>query len=200
MKEIYFIRHGQTLFNQQDKVQGWCDSPLTDKGIEVAKRLGKALKDYQFDAVYASTSERAFDTANYVMGHRGPQVILDKRIKEFNFGTLEGDLYESKVLVEGRASDPLQLMIDGWLDVGGENLAMVQERIASFFKEIEDVEGNILIVSHGMWIAAALLYLDSHSLEMLSDGVHNCSLSKVIEKDGKYEVVFVNDTSLLKEE
>lgn len=200
MKEIYFVRHGQTLFNLQDKVQGFCDSPLTKTGVEVAKKLGKALKDIPFDAVYASTSERAFDTANYAMQNRDIQVVLDKRIKEFNFGTLEGELHESKVLLEGRSKDPLQLLIDGWVDVGGENLSMVHERIASFFEDIKDVDGKILIVSHGMWIAAALIYLDPSSLEMLASGVENCSVSKVIEKNGKYQVAYVNNTSLLKGE
>lgn len=200
MKEIYLIRHGETLFNRQDKVQGWCDSPLTKKGVAVAKKLGEALKDVHFDAVFASTSERAFDTARYVIGQRDLEVKLDKRIKEFNFGELEGDLHESEVLVKGRSHDPLQLMIDGWLDVGGENLAIVQERIASFFHDIKDLEGKILIVSHGMWIAATLLYLDEASLALLQHGVSNCSISKVIEKEGQYHVVYVNDTSLLKGE
>ena len=57
MQELYFVRHGQTLFNVQDKVQGWCDSPLTNEGVEVAKRLGEALKDVHFDALYSSISE-----------------------------------------------------------------------------------------------------------------------------------------------
>jgi len=49
---IYFARHGKTLFNSFDLVQGWADSPLTEQGIEVARYLGEGLKDIKFDAYY----------------------------------------------------------------------------------------------------------------------------------------------------
>lgn len=45
MKHLYLMRHGQTLFNAQNKIQGWCDSPLTSKGIEQAKAAKKILDE-----------------------------------------------------------------------------------------------------------------------------------------------------------
>lgn len=197
MKHLYFVRHGQTLFNVQDKVQGWCDSPLTAQGIEAAKRLGDRLKDIHFDAIYSSISERAYDTACYIVKDRYKEIQIDKRLKEFNFGTLEGDLHESQVLLNNRPSNPQALLTYGWCDVGGENLAMVQERIFSFLKDIEDVQGDILIVSHGMWIAATLVTLDPSCLDEVSKGIDNCSISEVIYDENGYHCIKVNDTSLL---
>ena len=63
-KTFYITRHGQTLFNAQKKIQGACDSPLTEIGIKQAEIAGKHLRDLgiEFDDAYSSTSERAIDT------------------------------------------------------------------------------------------------------------------------------------------
>ena len=55
--KIYLVRHGQTLFNQQKKVQGWCDSPLTQEGIQQAIAVSKTLQSIPFEYAYSSTSE-----------------------------------------------------------------------------------------------------------------------------------------------
>ena len=60
-KTLYLMRHGQTLFNKRRKVQGWCDSPLTELGIKQAEAAAKYFKERNivFDHAYCSTSERA---------------------------------------------------------------------------------------------------------------------------------------------
>lgn len=89
MKTLYLMRHGQTLFNKQHKVQGWCDSPLTELGREQAKIAGAYFRDnhIQFDHAYSSTSERASDTLELVTDM--PYVRV-KNLKEWNFGAFEG--------------------------------------------------------------------------------------------------------------
>ena len=64
MKTLYLMRHGQTLFNLQHKIQGWCDAPLTEIGIKQAEVAGKWFDDnhIQIDDAYCSTSERVSDT------------------------------------------------------------------------------------------------------------------------------------------
>ena len=68
--KIYLVRHGQTLFNQQKKVQGWCDSPLTQEGIQQAIAVSKTLQSIPFEYAYSSTSERAMDTMHYILQDR----------------------------------------------------------------------------------------------------------------------------------
>ena len=67
-KTLYLMRHGQTLFNVLKKIQGWCDSPLTEEGIRQAKIARKWFEDnnIQFDHAYSSTSERCCDTLELV--------------------------------------------------------------------------------------------------------------------------------------
>ena len=70
MKEFYLMRHGQTRFNVQHRLQGVCDAPLTEVGIEQAKKAGQYLVKQEpiFDHVFTSTSERASDTLEIVTG------------------------------------------------------------------------------------------------------------------------------------
>ena len=86
--KLYLMRHGETLFNTQKRVQGWCDSPLTENGILQAEQPSSTLQErYFFDAVYSSTQERATDTAKIVAPDYS--VTQLKGIKEMNFGSFE---------------------------------------------------------------------------------------------------------------
>ena len=62
MKHLYMMRHGQTLFNVRRRIQGSCDSPLTELGIKQAEAARELIKDIPFDHYYSSTAERASDT------------------------------------------------------------------------------------------------------------------------------------------
>ncbi|HLR92710.1 MAG TPA: histidine phosphatase family protein, partial [Atopostipes sp.] len=68
MKSVYLVRHGQTLFNKQKKIQGFSDSPLTEVGIKQAEIAGKHVDSIGlvFDDAYSSTSERACDTLELI--------------------------------------------------------------------------------------------------------------------------------------
>ncbi len=90
MSKLYFMRHGQTLFNLLRRKQGWCDSPLTELGIEQAKTVGATLRGrgLTFDHAYSSTSERACDTLE--LAFPGQPYERVKGLKEWNFGKFEG--------------------------------------------------------------------------------------------------------------
>ena len=90
-KILYLMRHGQTLFNVQHKIQGWCDAPLTELGIKQAQLAGEYfIKNHiTFDHAYSSTSERACDTLEYATRFQVPYVRV-KGLKEWNFGVFEG--------------------------------------------------------------------------------------------------------------
>lgn len=95
--EIYLVRHGQTQFNETGRIQGWCDSPLTQLGQEQAAQLGKrlAMQRIRFDVAYCSTLQRTIDTARIILQQVGQTTLrlqeLDE-LREFNFGSFEGGL------------------------------------------------------------------------------------------------------------
>ena len=106
--ELYLIRHGQTTWNAEGRLQGRTDTELNENGREAAINYGKTLTDIKFDKVFASPLKRARETAelilkaqNEVMGtvllsHSGydiPEIITDPRLAEISFGVEEGADY-----------------------------------------------------------------------------------------------------------
>jgi probable phosphoglycerate mutase len=93
---FYIMRHGKTMLNTTDRVQGWSDAVLTPVGKEVVVNAAKGLKDIKFQAIYSSDSGRAMETAQIVKDYNNDAKNLviqpDARFREFNFGTYEGDL------------------------------------------------------------------------------------------------------------
>lgn len=155
---IYLVRHGQTLFNRRDLVQGWVDSPLTDRGWEQARATAAHLADRRLDAVYASTSERAADTAGAIAAHHpGLVVRLRRGLKEMHFGELEArpnaEFFES-------VTDPpaffAEVMIGrGGPVAGGESPADYRARVDAVMAEIvaeHGAGGEVVVVSHGVTI------------------------------------------------
>lgn len=100
------VRHGETLFNVMGKVQGWCDTPLTEKGIAEAEALGRGLTGIEFVGTFSSDSGRAIQTLDRIMmarqvdsrnGASGKkqEVLLprvaDQRLREWCYGEFEGE-------------------------------------------------------------------------------------------------------------
>lgn len=165
MKKVtfYYVRHGQTLFNVMNRMQGWCDSPLTTQGIADARRAGEELEDVPFTAAYVSTSERCRDTCALVLAGRDIPVYERKGLKEVNFGTWEG------VEVDKHLDEVNRRRGDGihWEDCGGDSnesfATRVRQTYGAIYDEREDGE-VVLIVSHGaawLWMQRYLLGIES---------------------------------------
>lgn len=140
-KTLYLMRHGQTLFNLRRKVQGWCDSPLTELGISQAKIAGQYFKDNNiiFDHAYSSTSERACDTLEQVTDIPYTRV---RGLKEWNFGRFEG---------ESEDLNPKLPYGDFFVQFGGEGEMELRDRVSATLVEIMNKEEHevVLAVSHG---------------------------------------------------
>lgn len=165
MKKVtfYYVRHGETLFNVLNRMQGWCDSPLTENGIGHAIEAGRTLKDVPLDAAYVSTSERCRDTCALVLQGRNVPVFERKGLKEVNFGTWEAvEVDKHLEEINRRRGDGIH-----WDDCGGDSDETFAKRVRETYKQIyeERKDGErILIVSHGaawLWMQRILLGVDS---------------------------------------
>ncbi len=224
---LYIVRHGKTMLNTTDRVQGWSDAVLTPAGIEVAEYLGAGLKEkkIKFTAAYSSDSGRSIQTADIVLKETGQKSIplkTDWRLREFNFGTYEGDLNhtmwtdiaksQGKTLEQWQAAgiSPKDFAnsvaaLDKGRDPEGVNWpAEDYETITKRLKEgIDEIAkesarkggGNVLVVSHGLSITALVNTLDP-GLNVPA-GLKNASVTKVVYKNGKYEVKEVGDMSFV---
>ncbi|MFN8049385.1 MAG: histidine phosphatase family protein [Ancrocorticia sp.] len=141
MKTLYLMRHGQTLFNELHKIQGWCDAPLTDLGIQQAQIAGDYFtkNGIEIQSAYCSTSERASDTLELITDL--PYVRL-KGLKERNFGRFEG---------EPEFLNPPLPYGDFFVPFGGEGDQEVRQRIVTTIFDFMAVDPNetVLAVSHG---------------------------------------------------
>jgi len=167
VKNIYMMRHGETLFNVQGRTQGWCDSPLTEKGIADAKKAGIFMTNFpvNFDHFYTSTQERASDTLELVF----PKVQYErlKGLKELNFGQFEG--HPQYLEVRDKSTFFKQF--------GGESFEEVADRMLSALTEIcqQDDTQNIFCVSHGASTWSLLIRLLGRRPVELG-GIHNLDM------------------------
>jgi len=102
---VLVIRHGETAWNRESRIQGHIDIPLNDQGRWQAERLAQALADEPLAAIYSSDLQRAFDTAQAIAEATGLDVVADETLRERHFGDMEG-LTHDEILarwpVEGR--------------------------------------------------------------------------------------------------
>lgn len=142
-KMLYLVRHGQTMFNRQHRIQGWCDSPLTELG----QRQAAAVRDYfstrgiTFDHAYSSTSERCCDTLELITPM---PYTRTKGLKEMFFGELEGESERLCCKTHREAQTY-------YLTFGGDSNNDVRDRMVATLTEIMSREGHcsVLAVSHG---------------------------------------------------
>jgi len=220
---MYITRHGKTILNTMDRVQGWADTPLTPAGVEVAEFLGKGLQDVPFKAAYSSDLGRARQTARIVLDNKGQTnmpVIEVPQVRETNFGSYEGEYnirmwndaalylhYKSqKDLMADMANRPelMKEMVDAFKALEtlgiGEDYNEVKARGQKAIREIAEKEaanggGNILLVGHGMSIGIFLSDLDSSGKKPSAAHMGNAAVCKVIYKDGKFTLESFGDMS-----
>ena len=128
---ILAIRHGETLWNVDSRIQGHLNIGLNDTGRWQAERLGMALKDEPITAIYASDLSRAHDTALAVSRHTGVPVQAEPGLRERSFGEFEGRTFaeiETELPEQAqrwRQRDP------SFKPAGGESLLMLEARVLS---------------------------------------------------------------------
>lgn len=180
-KILYLMRHGQTLFNVRRKVQGWCDSPLTELGINQAKIAGQYFKDNNitFDNAYSSTSERACDTLELVTDI---PYIRVKGLKEWNFGKFEG---------ESEDLNPKLPYGDFFVQFGGEGEMELRERVSDTLFEIMKKEDHqvVLGVSHGA-SCRSMMRKWAHTSEVdQKERLGNCCILKFEFENDEFKLV-----------
>jgi 2,3-bisphosphoglycerate-dependent phosphoglycerate mutase len=173
MGRLVLVRHGQSLWNLEDRFTGWVDVPLTDKGREEARRAGDRLKDIRFDVAYTSVLSRAQETLDLileVLGQR-PPVIRDQALNERHYGDLQG-LNKTKT-AERYGADQVKLWRRSY-DVpppNGEALKNTAERTLPFFDRaiLGDLQlgKNVLVVAHGNSNRSIVMKLDRLSKEQV---------------------------------
>lgn len=135
MFALTLVRHGETLHNKDNVIQGQLDVPLSSIGQEQANLLGKHLQQQKFTHVYSSDLSRAKQTALSILEKNdvtpGP-IVEDQRLRERKFGSVEGRSFG--YLRE--ASNKANQSVGSYTPPGAETLAQVRQRAVSFFDDL----------------------------------------------------------------
>lgn len=197
--KIYFVRHGETDWNKERKIQGQVDIPLNEFGRHLARETAKGLRDVPFDVCFTSPLGRARETAEIILQGRDVPILEDKRILEMNFGVLEGKCCSK----EGwDVPDSFQMFFDDPVHYqapeGGEDFQAVRERTGDFlnwlFAQEQYQDSTVLVTTHGAAMAGLLNNLKKKPLaEYWGVGVHkNCGVTEVDVTDGRIDIISEN--------
>ena len=197
--KLYVIRHGETFWNVEYRMQGRSDIELNENGIKLAEITAEGMSDIPFDVCFSSPLKRAVHTAKIILGGRNVEIKTDPRLYEIDFGVLEGlsldpahpDVEKPKVLSSGAEAFTYVP------PEGGESLQDVIARVDSFFQEIaadpELQDKTILICAHGTPCRAFLYLADEDKDDFWHGRVPaNCSATILNVKDRKAEIEAVD--------
>lgn len=193
---LYIIRHGETLWNTQGRLQGRADIELNENGIRLAKITGENLKDVPFDLAFTSPLKRAKETAKLVLGERKISLIEDQRIQEVSFGEWEGLCCrgENCQVPADRFPKFFKNAFCYTPPEGGETVEQVIERTNDFYQELlhtsEYQDKTILIALHGCSSRALLCNILGKENDFWRGKVPpNCAVSIIDVVDGRSSVV-----------
>ena len=170
--KICLVRHAETEWNYENKLQGQQNMELNDTGIRQAKKLKQKISDLSYDYCYMSPLIRTVQTAIILIGDR-VETIPDKRLVERNLGELEGksrDLYDAKKYWDYNLNSN---------DLGVEPVQDIFKRCEDFLDYIKnkyDDNTTILVVSHGAPVRALhhILSNTDRNSNLLEIGIPNC--------------------------
>lgn len=147
---LILVRHGETIWNEEGRIQGFTNIGLSERGKEQIKKVAQALSKERVTAIYSSPLKRAMDTAEAIAQFHDLEVIPDPDLREINVGDLEGLSLEE---LRNNHSDFLEEWKEGKGSLsmpGGESLEEVQERAWRAIQRItvKHPEGVVIVVSH----------------------------------------------------
>ncbi|WP_367396062.1 2,3-diphosphoglycerate-dependent phosphoglycerate mutase GpmB [Pantoea sp. Ep11b] len=182
MLQVYLVRHGETVWNAERRIQGQSDSPLTEKGEQQARQVGERVKQLGITHVIASDLGRTRRTAEIIADACGCTVTLDARLRELNMGVLEKRPLDGLTAEEEQWRATLVNGTESGRIPQGESMTEMATRMHAALNACLDLPAGSrpLLVSHGMALGSlvsTILGLPAYAERRLR--LRNCSLSRV---------------------
>ena len=174
MPHLYFVRHGQTIWNVENKICGSTDIALTPLGHEQAIAAGKLIleRQYPIDAILYSPLMRAADTAKHIAEVTGLPAFAEPRLREQNFGK-----YESTAR-DGAAFQQAKTQFANHYE-GGESMLQLAQRIYNLIDDLKnDPSGKtyLLVAHNGIARIVQSYFYEMTNEEFAAFGIENCTL------------------------
>ncbi|MBQ2348266.1 MAG: histidine phosphatase family protein [Clostridia bacterium] len=172
MKKLYFTRHGQTVWNVENKICGETDIALTEKGHEQAIEVGKLIAQRQLpiDEILYSPLVRAKDTACHISQITGIPMREEVRLKEQCFGKYEGTARNGEEFIKDKAN-----FINSY--ESGETMLKLAHRVYGLLDDIKTDDKIYLLVAHnGISRVIYSYFYDMKNDEFAAFGIKNCDI------------------------
>ena len=216
---LYLVHHGQTIFNHYERMQGWSNAPLTDKGIADGYAAGDRLENIRFDAAYSSDLQRAIQTAEFVLSRnkQSGDLTEPEQLQQFReqfFGFFEGlpSAKSSQLIAEKNGLKGIDTYSDIMANLSQDEVmdamhtadptddaedaqtfwARVNKGLEMLRRNTRDGQ-NILLVSHGTLIRNLVDHYASH--ELAAEKPLNGSITVLEVTDDDLKLKVYNDTT-----
>lgn len=179
MKKIYFTRHGQTVWNVENKICGVTDIELTEQGHDQAKALGRLIAEssYDIDEILCSPLIRAYETARHISEMTGLALRTEPRLKEQCFGRFEGTARNGEEFLKAKGH-----FLDSY--EGGESMMRLGQRIYNLLDELKEDDKTYLLVAHnGISRVIKSYFCDMGNEEYARFGIGNCEVLEFVFDD-----------------
>lgn len=195
MPKLVLIRHGQSLWNLENRFTGWVDVPLTAQGEGEATKAGETLKGMQFDVAYTSALYRAQRTLELVLAAMGVKIpiIRDQALNERHYGDLQG--LNKAETAKRYGDDQVKIWRRSYATPppNGEALKNTAERTLPFFERciLGDIKQgkNVLVVAHGNSNRSIVMQLDKLSEQEVLELNLDTGVPLVYELDNEGNVL-----------
>lgn len=196
---LYCIRHGESTYNSEGRIQGQSDPPLSDAGLRQGEAVAAALAGLPIEAVWASPLRRALDTARPIAAAVGLPLQTDPRLMEIHVGVFQDQLRSEldrlfpEEIARWRTGDP------DYVIPGGESRRALMDRGRAVLEDLARSEWNrVAVVSHGGLLAAGFKALLGIPAGVHPFNLYNGSISQLAIDGGQVKLLTLNQTDHLR--
>lgn len=196
MSQLIIFRHGQSVWNLENKFTGWVDVELSEKGNQEAIAAGEKIKGYHFDYAYASDLKRAQNTLKMALqsaGHAPLTPIFNKALNERMYGDLQGLNKEDTAKKYGEEQVKIWRRSFDIAPPNGESLKDTAARVIPYFEtEIAPKlkEGkNVVIAAHGNSLRALIMYLEKMTPAQILEFEIGTAQPRLYELDNQLNII-----------
>jgi len=203
MSEILLVRHGETEWNAEGRIQGYrADSPLTGIGRAQAQALARRIADESVDVLYSSDSGRTRQTVAPIAEATRLPVVLDASLRERNYGVFEGSTYAEVERDFPQAFERFGMHDPHFAAEGGESALQFRDRVIEALERLarQAEGGRAVVVTHGGVLGAMYRHVMNIPLDTpRSFGIANASLNRLSFHAGAWRVIAWGEVAHLSE-
>jgi broad specificity phosphatase PhoE len=196
--KLILVRHGETVWNREQRVQGMTDIALSEYGRAQAAQLARCLMTEKIDRIVSSPLKRAYETAMIIKQFHEAVVETDRDLRELDQGDFEGLTFDElrkrhQGFLRRWIADPGPIVIPN-----GESLNDLQVRAWRVIEKLMRTSRNVLVVAHNFTITTILCKIQHMQLCQLREATVETASQTVVEITGsKLHITMFNDTSHL---